>query len=72
MYLPILRNHAGHQPEENDTEIQRLWDKFNDLRAQQKLLSIREDDVLSRLQDAVGYKGKTTQLSLPKSHKILR
>ncbi|KAI4940770.1 hypothetical protein J4E91_011257 [Alternaria rosae] len=59
-------------PEDNDTEIQRLWNELNDLRAEQKLLSIREDDVLSRLQDAVGYKGKPTQSSLPKSQKIPR
>ena len=72
MYLQILRDRAGHQLEEKDTEIQRLWNELNDLRAEQKLLSIREDDVISRLQDAVGYKEKPTQSSLRKSHKILR
>ncbi|CAN9359931.1 unnamed protein product [Alternaria alternata] len=65
-------HNARHQPEENETEIQRLLDDLDDLREQQKHLSIQEDGVLSRLQEALRYKGKTTQSSLPKSHKIHR
>jgi alkylhydroperoxidase family enzyme len=68
----VLRNHVGRQPEENDAEIERLLGELDNLREQQKHLSSQEDDVLSRLQEALGYTAKITQSSLPKSRKILR
>jgi hypothetical protein len=71
-HLQVPRNHVGHQPEENDAKIQRLWGELKDLRAQQKQLSIQEDNVLSRLQEALGYKGGITRSSLIESHKTLR
>ncbi|CAI9635556.1 unnamed protein product [Alternaria burnsii] len=63
---------AARQSEQHDAGIKRLWDELKDLREQKKRLSIQEDIVLSRLYEAVGYMGKTSQSSPPKSRKTLR
>ena len=71
-HLLVLRNRVARQSEQDDARIQHLWDELNDLREQKKNLSIQEDNVLSRLYEAVGYMGKTSQSSPPKSRKTLR
>jgi hypothetical protein len=71
-HLLVLRNHVARQSEQDDAKIQCLWDELNHLREQKKNLSIQEDNVLSRLYEAVGYIGKTSQSSPPKSRKTLR
>ena len=71
-HLLVLRNRVARQSEQDDARIQCLWDELNDLREQKKRLWIQEDNVLSRLYEALGYLGKTSQSSPPKSHKTLR
>jgi hypothetical protein len=66
----MLRTHAGHQPEEIGAEIQRLLEELVDLREQQRKASSKEDDLISRLQGALGYIGCTTQRSLLEGDKI--
>ena len=72
VHLLVLKNLVARQSEQHDAGIKRLWDELNDLREQKKNLSIQEDNVLSRLYEALGYMGKTSQSSPPKSHKTLR
>jgi hypothetical protein len=71
-HLLVLRNRVARQSEQDDARIQCLLDELNDLREQKKRLLIQEDNVLSRLHEALGYMGKTSQSSPPKSHKTLR
>ena len=70
--MSVLKNLQARQSKQDHARIKRLWDELNDLREQKKHLSIKEDNVLSRLYEALGYLGKTSQSSPPKSHKILR
>ena len=69
MYLPILRNHAGHQPEENSTEVVALLDELNDLMEQQKRILSKVANVVSRLQEALK---QSTHRSLLKGGKHVR
>ena len=71
-HLLVLKNLVARQSEQHDAGIKHLWDELKDLREQKKRLSIQEDIVLSRLYEAVGYIGKTSQSSPPKSRKTLR
>jgi hypothetical protein len=71
-HMSVLKNLLARQFEQDHARIKHLWDELNDLREQKKHLSIQEDNVLSRLYEALGYMGKTSQSSPPKSHKILR
>jgi hypothetical protein len=66
----MLRTHAGRQPEEIAAEIRRLLEELVDLREQQKKTSSKEDDVVSRLQGALGYIGRSTQRSLFEGGKL--
>jgi hypothetical protein len=70
--VSVLKNLLARQSEQDHARIKRLLDELNDLREQKKHLSIQEDNVLSRLYEALGYMGKTSQSSPPKSHKTLR
>jgi hypothetical protein len=70
--VSVLKNLQARQSKQDHARIKRLWDELNDLREQKKHLSIKEDNVLSRLYEALGYLGKTSQSSPPKSHKTLR
>jgi hypothetical protein len=70
--VSVLKNLLARQSKQDHARIKRLWDELNDLREQKKNLSIKEDNVLSRLYEALGYLGKTSQSSPPKSHKTLR
>ena len=70
--MSVLKNLLARQSEQDDARIQRLRDELNDLREHKKQLAIQEDNVLSRLHEALRYIGKTSQSSPPKSHKILR
>ncbi|CAI9634691.1 unnamed protein product [Alternaria burnsii] len=63
---------ATRQSEQHDAGIKRLWDELNDLREQKKQLYIQEDNVLSRLYEALGYMAKTSQSRPSTSHKTLR
>jgi hypothetical protein len=71
-HLLVLRNRVARQSEQDDARIQCLWDELNDLREQKKQLYIQEDNVLSRLYEALGYMGKTSQSRPSKSYKTLR
>jgi hypothetical protein len=68
----MLRTHAGHQPEEIGAEIQRLLEELVDLREQQRKASSKEDDLISRLQEALGYTGHSTQRGLFEGGKFSR
>jgi hypothetical protein len=70
--VSVLKNLLARQSKQDHARIKSLWDELNDLREQKKNLSIKEDNVLSRLYEALGYLGKTSQSSPPKSHKTLR
>jgi hypothetical protein len=70
--VSVLKNLLARQSKQDDARIQHLRDELNDLREQKKQLAIQEDNVLSRLYEALGYMDKTSQLSPPKSHKTLR
>jgi hypothetical protein len=65
----VLRSHVGHQPEENSTEVADLLDELEDLIGQQKHISSKVDDVVSRLQEALK---QSTHRSLAKSVKLVR
>jgi hypothetical protein len=71
-HLLVLKNLVARQSEQHDAGIQRLWDELNDLREQKKQLYIQEDNVLSRLYEALGYMAKTSKSRPSKSHKTLR
>jgi ElaB/YqjD/DUF883 family membrane-anchored ribosome-binding protein len=62
----VLRSHIEHQPEENGTEVADLLDELEDLMEQQKHISSKVDDVVSRLQEALK---QSTHRSLAKSGK---
>jgi t-SNARE complex subunit (syntaxin) len=49
----VLRSHVGHQAEKNGTEVADLLDELEDLTEQQKHISSKVDDVVSRLQEAL-------------------
>jgi hypothetical protein len=68
----MLRTHAGHQPKEIDAEIRRLLGELVDLREQQRMASSKEDDVISRLQGALGHTGHSTQRGLFEGGKLSR
>jgi hypothetical protein len=68
----MLRTRAGHQSEEIGADIRRLLEELVDLREQQKKISSKEDDVVSRLQGALGYIGRSTQQSLFEGDKLSR
>ncbi|CAN9281302.1 unnamed protein product, partial [Alternaria alternata] len=71
-HLLVLKNLVARQSEQHDAGIKRLWDELKDLREQKKRLYIQEDNVLSRLYEALGYMAKTSQSRPSKSHKTLR
>jgi hypothetical protein len=71
-HLLVLRNRVARQSEQDDARIQRLRDELNDLREHKKQLAIQEDNVLSRLHEALEYMGKISQSSPSKGHKTLR
>lgn len=70
--MSVLKNLLARQSKQDHARIKRVCDELNDLREQKKNLSIKEDNLLSRLYEALGYLGKTSQSSPPKSHKTLR
>jgi hypothetical protein len=71
-HLLVLRNRVARQSEQDDARIQRLRDELNDLREQKKQLAIQEDNLFSRLHEALEHMGKISQSSPFKSHKTLR
>ena len=70
--MSVLKNLLARQSEQDDARIQRLRDELNDLREHKKQLAIQEDNVLSRLHEALEYMGKISQSSPSKGHKTLR
>jgi hypothetical protein len=64
-HRPVLRSHIEHQPEENGTEVADLLDELE----QQKHISSKVNDVVSRLQGALK---QSTHRSLAKSGKFVR
>ena len=58
----MLKTYAWRQPpEEIGAEIRRLLEELADLREQQRETSSKEDDLVSQLQGALGYIGRSTQ-----------
>jgi hypothetical protein len=68
----LLRSHVGHQPKEISAEIRSLLEELVDLREQQRKASNKEDEVVSRLQVALGYIEHSTQRSLFDGGKLSR
>jgi hypothetical protein len=52
-HQPALRTHIGHQPEENVTKVADLMNELNGLVKEQKHISSKVDNVVSRLQKAL-------------------